>query len=267
VGWIVGAALSGAVPARSADFQVKPIQVTLSSAVTSALLTVSNNESAPISFQLSSFTWTENPQGAIALAETDDLIFFPQIFTVAAGEQRKVRVGVTSGVIGSEKAYRLLLAQLPAVETKDHPATTGVQVLTEVSVPIFIQPPQEARAGAIDSMTIINRNLSFQVRNSGNVHFTIESVTLSGLSAAGTPAFSRSEKGWYVLAGDNRSYSIPLSASECGNASAIEVSIKTEDYTLDKSLIQRLPISAQSCDAPPRPRITSMVGANPISSN
>lgn len=267
MGWIVGAALSGAVPARSADFQVKPIQVTLSPAVTSALLTVSNNQSQPIAFQLSSFTWTENTQGAIALAATDDLIFFPQIFTVAAGEQRKIRVGVTSGALGSERAYRLLLAQLPAVETKDHPAAAGVQVLTQVSVPVFIQPPQEARAGAIDSMAILDRNLSFQVRNSGNVHFTIETVTLSGLTGAGTTAFSRREKGWYILAGDNRSYNIPLSATECATASAIEVSITTEDYLLDKSLIQRLPIPTQACHAPARPLSPSMVGANPISSN
>jgi fimbrial chaperone protein len=232
---------------------------------------VSNNESGPISFQLSSFAWTENAQGAIALATTDEIIFFPQLFTIAAGEQRKIRVGVSSGAVASEKAYRLLLAQLPAVETKDHTVAAGIQILTEVSIPIFVQPLQEERAGAIDSMAIVDRNLSFQVRNSGNVHFTIESLTISGLTGGGAPAFSRKEKGWYVLAADNRSYSIPLSAAECGNASSIEVSIKTEDYTLDKSLIQRLPTSAQACDATAGSRspsrIPSTVGANPISSN
>lgn len=261
---IVGAALFGAAPAQSADFEVKPVQVFLSVHAPSALLNLTNSGSQSISFQLSSFTWTENAQGVIALAPTDDVIFFPQIFTLAAGEQRKIRVGSTAAAIDSEKSYRLLLEQLPSVATKDHPATTGVQVLTQLSIPIFVKPLQEKKEGAIGSMVIDGGNFSFQVRNSGNVHFVIESVTVSGLTAAGQTAFNHEEKGWYVLAGDNRSYSIPLSASECGKASAIEVSIHSEDYTLDKSLTQRLPISATACSAPAHGLISSALGANSI---
>jgi hypothetical protein len=42
---------------------------------------------------LSSYAWSQDPHGGIVLAPTDEVIFFPQLFTLGGGEQRKIRVG------------------------------------------------------------------------------------------------------------------------------------------------------------------------------
>jgi fimbrial chaperone protein len=264
---MVGAVLLWAASSHCADFEVKPTQVSVSVQAPSAMLTMINNGSKSVSFQLSSFSWSENALGTIALAATEDLIFFPQLFTLAPGEQRKIRVGVTMAAVESEMSYRLLVEELPAIEAKDHPAVTGVTVLTHVSIPVFVQPLQAKKEASIVNLMVNDGKLSFQVKNAGNEHFTIESVMLSGLSADGQPVFKQTIKGWYLLAGDTRPYVIPLSANDCGRATQIEVSVHTEDYLLDKVLVQRLPISAAACmEEGRRVQTFSPPGANSITS-
>ena len=95
-GLIVGAALSGAAPAFSSDFLVEPVVALLSPRAPSALLNLSNTGDKPVRFELTSYAWSQDLYGGIVLAPTDDVIFFPQLFTLGGGEQRKIRVGPAS---------------------------------------------------------------------------------------------------------------------------------------------------------------------------
>jgi len=195
----VGAALAGAAPAHAGNFVVDPVVAVLTPRAPSTLLLMSNTGTGPLRFELSSSEWSQGPEGQIILAPTDDVIFFPQLFALEAGAKRKIRVGMVAPAAEMEKSYRLLVAQLPSLAS-ERPAS-GIELVTRLSIPVFVEPALIRKGGALASVGATGRKVSFQVTNDGNVHLVVEKATVTGLNGAGTPAFTREAKGWYVLAG------------------------------------------------------------------
>lgn len=243
-GLIVGAVLSGAAPAFSSDFVVEPVIALLSPHAPSALLNLSNTGDKPVRFELSSYAWSQDPHGGIVLAPTDDVIFFPQLFTLGGGEQRKIRVGAMIPP-DSEKSYRLFIEELPPLKTERVSANNAVTIRTRMGIPIFVSPAHPIRSGQIESLSSAGRKVSYQVHNTGNVHFVIENTVLKGLDGAGNSVFTLHVRGWYVLAGQTSNYDLTLNPEECSKAASLELSIRTESLTFDKTA----PASHADCTA------------------
>jgi fimbrial chaperone protein len=222
----VGAVLLRAAPAHSGNFAVNPVVASLTPRAPSTLLQMANSGKDPLRFELSSFSWSQGPEGQIVLAPTDDVIFFPQLFALNGGEKRKIRIGSVEPAADTEKSYRLFVAQMPSLDKGA--SATGVELLTRLSIPVFVEPAVVKKGGEIASASATGRTVSFQVRNTGNVHLVIEKATITGLNAAGVPAFTREAKGWYVLAGQSSNFSLMLTPEECGKAQSIEVAVTTE---------------------------------------
>jgi fimbrial chaperone protein len=161
------------------------------------------------------------------------MIFFPQLFALNSGEKRKVRIGSVDPAEGTEKSYRLMVEQLPAL-ANDGPASHGVQLLTRLSLPVFVEPGVIRKGGSLANVSATGRMVSFQVLNDGNVHLVVEKATVIGLNAAGSPAFTRQTKGWYVLAGQSSSFNLELTSDECAKAQTIEVAVKTDRKAFDQ---------------------------------
>jgi fimbrial chaperone protein len=245
---IVGAALSRVAPAFSSDFLVEPVVALLSPQAPSALLNLSNTGDKPVRFELTSYAWSQDLHGGIVLAPTDDVIFFPQLFMLGGGEQRKIRVGAVIPP-DSEKSYRLFIEELPPLKTEHVFTNNAVTIRTRMGIPIFVSPAHPNRSGQIESLSSAGRKVSYQVRNTGNVHFVIENTVLKGLDAAGNPAFALHAKGWYVLAGQSSNYDLTLSPEECEKAASLELSIRTESLIFEKTA----PASRANCAAPVPP--------------
>src|ERR1700728_307941 len=190
-----GAALLGAVPAYAANFSIDPVVASLSSHAPSTFLDMGNTGVATLRFELNAFAWSQGPKGQIVLTPTDDMIFFPQLFTLNAGEKRKVRIGTVAPAEDTEKSYRLMLAQMPSL-AGDRTAGSGVELLTQLSIPVFVEPAVVRKDADLSGVTATGRMISFQVVNTGNVHLVVEKATITGLNAAGTRAFSRQAKEW-----------------------------------------------------------------------
>ena len=107
----------------------------------------------------------------MVLAATEDIILFPSLLTLDAGETRKVRLGTTVPRSGTEKSYRAFVEELPPQQTD---AVTGghIRVLTRLSIPVFLQPAQSVLRGEIADLTVRGATASFEIRNLGNVHFS-----------------------------------------------------------------------------------------------
>ena len=90
-------------------------------------------------------------------------------------------------------------------------------------VPIFVKPAQEDLRGEIDKLTMDKGVLRIGVRNRGNVHFTIKSIT-----ASSGDAFSREMSRWYLLTGAAREHTMALTAQDCARLKQIEVTVKAE---------------------------------------
>jgi P pilus assembly chaperone PapD len=130
----------------------------------------------------------------MSLKPTDDVVFFPQLLTINPREDRKVRVGVTAPPAAAEKTYRLFVEELAPEQRPQHSSTPQVLVLTKMGIPIFLDPPLPSVSGSIDSMRMNHGRFLFAVKNTGNVHFSLNKVRVSGMLGDST-VFSRETTG------------------------------------------------------------------------
>lgn len=218
------------LPARTtegSEFRVTPIRVDLNSRASSALMTLTNESDKTLRFQISVFKWEqEDGSGEMKLTPTKDVVFFPALLTLAAKEERNVRIGTTQKSENVEKTYRIFFEELPPLET---PEAQGAQVtvITKLGVPIFIAPAKAAAAGEIRNLSFGARKLVFDVGNTGNAHFFARSVRVTGLDGEGKPVFQKQREGWYILHGGSRRYDVELSAEECAAVRSFKVEVDT----------------------------------------
>ena len=102
---------------------------------------------------------------------------------------------------------------------------SGVQMLMRASIPLFVQPPQLVARATMDDAQVAGGQLSFAVRNVGNVHVSIVRVTVS-MRARG---FETQVPGWYLLSGETRRYRIALPADVCREPGMVRIAAMFED--------------------------------------
>lgn len=226
----VGSALHvGARDLAAANFSVNPVQVHLSAKVSSALLTLRNDSTETLRFQLSGFGWDQTPGEPIALTETSEIIFFPQLLTLGPKEERKIRIGTTAGFGLTEKTYRLFVEELPPLE-KPGETRSGVAMLTRIGIPVFIAAAKPLSQLEVGDFGMHQGTLGFVIRNTGNTHFMTGKVVLRSLGKDGEVILERSLPGWYVLAGRWRQYRVEIPPSDCSRiaSSVVEVTSGSE---------------------------------------
>ena len=244
---IAGAVIGTAVPAHAADFAVSPVGVTLANGERTHLIAVTNQGSDPLRFQLEAYRWEQQPDGQMLQAPTEDLIFFPRLFEVQPHEIQNIRVGLVAPAMASEKSYRLVIRQLnpfeaPAVSTGGAIHTT-VTLLTNVNIPVFVEPVSPAAEPGISGLTLSNGSLSFTVGNSGNTHFRITSLQVNGFGAGEQRVFSRQATGGYVLAHGSRNYELTVPKAACARVNRMNLSMETDHGKLRRELS----VSAADC--------------------
>lgn len=250
VGQLVAVVLAVGLAACQADwlsagaFTVSPVKVVLSGRRTSAMVRILNESPDVARVQVSAFAWEQTPDGEMRLAPTEDLVFFPALFELAAGADRSVRVGVTTTAGGVEKAYRVFFEELPAPASESS-TTPTVRMLLRMGVPVFVEPAKPQRTPAIDGVAVVAGELSCTVRNTGNAHFSLESVTVEGLGDGSRQVFRRQSEGWYVLAGGERAFRFPLDDGECRLARRVRVAAATDAGKAETTS----EVSAGACDA------------------
>jgi len=91
----VGLVFAPAHSVHASAFHVTPIRVDFDRNTTSTVMTLVNESTEELRFQISVSSWLQNKQGQMQLSPTDDIVFFPALLSLKAGEERKVRVGRT----------------------------------------------------------------------------------------------------------------------------------------------------------------------------
>src|SRR5690242_12064844 len=119
--------------------QVSPVWVEIGPAAPSAVITVRNGGSTPARYQLSAMSWTEPRAGAARLEPSSELSFFPPLFQLGAGEERKVRIGATVPPGATERAWRLFVEEIPAA-VEAPPAAGQIRIRTRFGIPVFQAP-------------------------------------------------------------------------------------------------------------------------------
>jgi len=241
----LGLALCRAEAVSASTFRVSPVQVTLSQAQPSALLTLGNDSDEELRFQISAFTWDQDAQGHMQLTPTQDVVFFPMMLTLGAGQERKIRVGSTAQTGPTEKTYRIFVEELPsATVNQARTAGTQIRVMTKMGIPIFVQPAQPRTDPTIEALGVTGDRLRFVVRNAGNAHFILQNVHMVGTGADGTNVLDRNAEGWYVLAGGARAYEQVLTNDECRHLTSIAIEAQTDRGPLTT----KLDLPAPACE-------------------
>ena len=232
--------------AQAATFSVDPISISLPKGDASASVAITNQSDQPLRLQVSGYQWEQKPDGEMDLKPTDALVFFPQLLTLAPKETKRVRIGVTAAQGATEKAFRVFMEELPSLQAVTAPAQTSVTIRMKIGIPVFVSPSAPAAVrGVVRNLDARNGALSFDVVNTGNTHFSIQTVHLDGKTAGGGNVLSQDITGWYLLPGDIRHFSVPLAADRCAQIQSLAVQVRTNTVAFSNTF----PDLMKQCDS------------------
>ncbi|PKN52508.1 MAG: hypothetical protein CVU55_04490 [Deltaproteobacteria bacterium HGW-Deltaproteobacteria-13] len=220
-------------PAWAADFQVQPTTMDLGGNVKSGVFSVINNSKEKINFQISVKEWNQDEKGKDVYADTKEIVFFPNVMTVEANEQRAVRIGIRTPPSVREKTYRLFVEEIPspkkAPDVKiEGKVKAGVTIAFRFAMPIFVKPLKPQENYVIDKIEMSKGAVKTIVKNKGNVHVKLRAVKFSGKTADGKELYAKEVAGWYILSGLSLAYEGDVPQDVCGKLTTIDVSAQTE---------------------------------------
>jgi len=224
----------------ASSFQVNPIRITLTPQGSSSLLAVRNDGNERLRLQVDFYAWDQSKQGEMILNPTDDLVVYPSLLTVDAGNERNVRVGTKSPVVSKEKSYRIFFEELPPATKR---VDSGIRILTRIGVPIFVQPQRPKPHALIENLGVHKSEILFEVINPGNVHFIPRAIRIKGTDSTGINALERNLDPWYILAGGSRQYRLEISPSDCSKIKDLTLEVELEE----RILRQQFSLPANSC--------------------
>lgn len=218
----LGLALGRAELALSASLMVTPVSVDLGQDAASQLLTLKNQEDREIRFEVSAFAWSEDENGEMALAPTEDLVVFPLLSSIAPHGERTVRVGLARrGPTPVERTYRIFFEEMATPRTTTVAGT--VRLTMRIGIPVFVAPPKPTATAELESLSFEHGKVRVRLAHRGNAHLRLTSVTITAESANGAPVARRDLKAWYLLAGGARQYDLRLEPEECNGAAQLLV--------------------------------------------
>lgn len=225
---IVGSLIAIPCVAQAGEWRVTPIRLNFERGARIGTVNVQNDGDAPMNFQVKAMEWTQDETGKDLYVETSELIFFPKLLLIPPREERVIRVGL-KGIAGAdEKTYRLFVEEIspPRKDSTEAGATVAVNV--RFAIPLFVAPHNEQPSGQLLKAELTKGVISATLRNSGNVHFRLQSLQFEGKSKSGEVTFSRTVDGWYLLTGTTRVFSSQIPAEACKKTEFIEVAGSTD---------------------------------------
>lgn len=214
------------LPATAAGWRVIPILLDFDQKTRSGVITLINDGESKISLQIKSMKWSQDSAGKDQYQEDAELIFFPRLLTIEPGKSQVLRVGMQIPATSVEKTYRLFIEEIPEARKADQGATIAIAL--RFGVPIYAAPLQSEPRGEFVEAILAKGKVATVIKNSGNVHFRIQTVQLIGKDASGVEVLRQKLDGWYLLSGVSRPYVFTLPAEECRKAATLELLADTD---------------------------------------
>ena len=230
--------------AIASTFTVTPTEVNLSTSTTSALVTLRNGSKSPLRFEVTLVSWSEDERGKMTLNPSADVTFFPKLVELAGGASRNIRIGINAGLARDvEQSFRLFIEELP---DQSAPKGNAVALRTKVGIPVFVRPAKPVRSAEIAGVSVENGKVLARVRNTGNLHISVDTIAVKGIGGSGAATFTKEGPGWYVLPGATRIFEVPMTAAECKSTTSVAVEV----FGHSKSLKGASQVSPAACAAP-----------------
>jgi len=235
-------ALMAAGPVAAADFGVVPLKVLLSQSKSTEVLTIRNNSATPLRLQVEGKKWAQGTDKAWQLTDTDDLIFSPEILTVAPSGEATLRVGTLEQADEKELSYRVLLTEIRDSTQATAPGLS-LNVRTQVSLPVFVDPAGVAPKPALVSAERRQNTVRLGVDNSGTARIDAQGVGVDLLDASGKVVDTTQATSSYALGGASMFIDVAVKAASCKVATSVRLTLSSPVVTLTHDL----PAAAQQC--------------------
>ena len=228
-------------PVVAADFQIQPTSIVLASNEKSGAFTVINNGNDKIDFQVAVKEWSQDAKGKDVYEDTKAIVFFPKIMTLAAHEQRAIRIGLKTPPSQKEQTFRLFVEEIPTPKKETELANTGkiqagLTIAFRFATPIFVMPIKPQESADIEKMGMSKGMVNAFVKNTGNVHIKLTNITFLGKAADGKELFTKEVAGWYILHGLSVPYETSVPAEFCASLATIEVKAATPNMNIAKTM-------------------------------
>jgi fimbrial chaperone protein len=163
--------LAAAGTAPASTLSVAPIRIELSPTVSTAVLTVRNQEDSPVTVQARPAAWSQQ-DGQDQLADTHDLLVTPPLFTIAPKGRQVVRIALLRKPDPSrELDYRLVLSEIPPAGA---PQGTGLRFALRITLPVFVAAPAHTSAALFwQHSWLSDGTLEIEAQNRGTAHLQI----------------------------------------------------------------------------------------------
>jgi len=217
--------LAAPPPALAGRFSVAPIRIDFGASLRIGAVTVTSEDDHPLVFKNSPSLWTQNADGGDIYTPTSDLVVTPPLLRVETGEPRIVRIGTVREPGDVERSYRVFLEEQAPANPEAGGAT--IAVVIKFGVPVFVAPRSERIAGVAEIVERKPGRVTLQIKNSGNVHFNVETITANGVAV-------KDVSSWYLLPGATRRYDLAIPPDACIGA-AVDLRIQATRTVLAAS--------------------------------
>lgn len=187
--------------AKAQTLTVTPVKIVLPPGVMATSLTMTNQGSQVLSFQVRAFIWTQSGTGKDELSPTNDLVASPPLGTIPAGGQQIVRLVLRQPPQDKEASYRILLDEIPPPAAPD---TVNIQF--RFSIPIFVEPPIHVFPQIQWSVESGGGKAFLEAVNSGGQHAVVSGISLT--TAQGVALKVQDQGLPYILSGATRRWRI-----------------------------------------------------------
>jgi hypothetical protein len=96
-----------------------------------------------------------------------------------------------------------------------------------------VKPLKAEPKGEIQKIELLKGLASATVKNTGNIHFMINTVSIKGRNDKGEEIFATDVNGWYLLSDLSRIYSTEVPREICRDLASIDVQVVTDKLTLN----------------------------------
>ncbi len=232
--------------ADGASFEIQPIKVFFNARTRTEKLTIRNVSDSDLSLQIAAFKWSQDKEGKDIYEETAEIVIFPRILKIPKGEEKLIRVGTTLGPALREGTYRVYVEELPVEDPQSE--GVGLRITMKVGIPVFISPEKADGKAEVESLSMEKGKTAVRVKNTGNSHFIVTSLKVTGRNDQGAEIFSKDFGGWYLLSGVARTYETDIPYPACSKLAKIGVTIKTTR----NSVQEELKVTRGMCGTPGR---------------
>ncbi|MCK4739637.1 MAG: molecular chaperone [Deltaproteobacteria bacterium] len=224
------------VPSFGSSFTVDPVKLELVPGISTTPLKLKNEAKEKVTVRISVKRWSQFQNGEDTYEDTEDIVFFPSVATLEAGEEKIVKVGYqgTSEPILEEKPYRLFIEEVPSKKSKDETLLLALRLV----IPLFVAPHNDNGEEYIESVVFTDDKLSVKVTNESNHHIFTSKIRAVGVDTSGSTIFSVEGQGWYLHSGLSKTYSLDVPSEFCSKTREIKIYVdegsnKTLEFNLD----------------------------------